>query len=128
MRLDKWLWCVRFFKTRALAAAAIKGGKIQVNQDKPKPAKNVSPSDTLHIRRGPFTYVIEVTGLPRARLGAAEAAKAYIETPASQTERERLAAELKASAQSMPVTDGRPSKRQRRQIIKFRTNWNGADT
>jgi ribosome-associated heat shock protein Hsp15 len=95
LRLDKWLWAARFFKTRGLAQEAIKGGKIEVNGDRPKPARHVQLGDMLRIRRGQFESVVRVTGLSRQR------------GPAT------------ATVASAPQYAGRPNKRDRRHIVRF---------
>jgi ribosome-associated heat shock protein Hsp15 len=120
VRIDKWLWAARFYKTRALAADAVEGGKVQLNGDRVKPAKQVKPGDALVVRNGAFTWEVEVLGLSERRGPAAEAAKLYRESEASRKTREDTAALLKAERQSSPVqAKGRPTKKQRRQIIRF---------
>ncbi|MCS3902713.1 ribosome-associated heat shock protein Hsp15 [Methylohalomonas lacus] len=119
MRLDKWLWCARFFKTRGRAASAIKGGKVKVDGQRPKPAKTIAPGAELIVRRGPYEYHIEVNALSHQRLGASAAAELYTESAASRAAREQLAAQIKAEATSQPRPPRRPTKRERRQIIHF---------
>lgn len=119
MRLDKWLWCARFFKTRALAASAIKAGKVLVDNDRPKPAKTIAPGVELTIRRGPYEYSIHVDALSQQRLGAAAAAGLYTESEASIRARQELAEQMKLEAAARPRPPRRPDKRQRRQIIRF---------
>jgi ribosome-associated heat shock protein Hsp15 len=119
LRLDKWLWAARFYKTRGLAAEAIKGGKIEVNGQKPKPSKNLRVNDELSIRRGPYEYVITVLRLSERRGPATEAATLYQESEESVERRLRLAEEIKAQTAIHPHFPGRPSKRDRRQIIRF---------
>lgn len=119
MRLDKWLWCARFFKTRSLAAGAIKSGKVKVDGHRPKPAKTIGPGDMLKIRRGPYEYHVTVDALSHQRLSATAAAELYTETEESKAEREQLALQLKAEAAAQPRPAGRPTKRQRREIIRF---------
>lgn len=119
IRLDKWLWAARFYKTRALACTAIKGGKVEINGRKGKPATHVRPGDALAIRRGPFEYRVRVERAA-GRRGPPEAAAAlYAETPDSVARREALALALKAEAAVHPRSPGRPSKRDRRRIIRF---------
>lgn len=119
VRLDKWLWAARFFKTRSMAAEAISGGKIQVNQARGKPARILREGDTLQIRKGPYTYTVLVRGLTTHRGPASQAARLYEETEDSRQQRERLAEERRALAASLVMGDGRPSKRDRRRIIRF---------
>ena len=120
-RIDKWLWAARFFKTRPLAADAVECGKVQINNVRTKPAKPVAVGDTLAIRLGPYQHVVEVLALSSKRGSAPEAQKLYRETKESRLRREALAAELKA--QPEPVFHkGRPTKRDRRSIDKFRNS------
>jgi ribosome-associated heat shock protein Hsp15 len=120
IRLDKWLWCARFYKTRNIAANALKTGKVTSNGDRAKPSKPVKPGDKLNIRKGSYHYVITVLDLAKSRKSAAGAALLYEESPQSISERESLAIQLKAEAALMPTTKGRPSKKDRRSIIKFK--------
>ena len=119
IRLDKWLWAARFFKTRALATEAIKGGKIEVNGHKPKPARSVHIHDELRIQRGPFAYDVTVVGVSGQRGPATAAARLFRESAESVSRREALAHELRDQALTRPWLPGRPSKRDRRRIIRF---------
>ncbi|MGH8607369.1 MAG: RNA-binding S4 domain-containing protein [Gammaproteobacteria bacterium] len=116
LRLDKWLWAARFFKTRALAADAIKGGKVSVNDVRAKPSKNIQPGDELRLRRGAFEYELTVLGVSAQRVSATAAAGLYLEHPQSVARRESIAEQLRAEAADNP---GRPTKRGRRQILRF---------
>lgn len=120
IRLDKWLWCARFYKTRSIAADALKTGKITINGERAKPSKSVKPGDMLNIRKGPYHYAITVLGLAKSRQSAARASLLYEESAESISERELLAAQLKAETALTPSTKGRPSKKDRRAIIKFK--------
>ena len=121
LRIDKWLWAARFFKTRSLAADAVECGKVQVNNVRVKPAKTVAVGDMLAIRLGPYQHVIEVLALSNKRGSAPDAQKLYRETEESCLRRVALAIELKA--QPEPVfLKGRPTKRDRREIEKFRNS------
>ena len=120
IRLDKWLWCARFYKTRSIAATALKTGKVTANGERAKPSKTIRPGDSLNIRKGPFHYAITVLDLAKSRKSAAGAALLYEESQQSISERESLAIQLKAEAALMPTTKGRPSKKDRRSIIKFK--------
>ncbi len=119
IRLDKWLWAARFFKTRALAKEAIEGGKVHCQGERCKPGKEPKVGDELSIRQGFDERRIKVEALSAVRRGAAEAQALYTETPDSVLKRENAAALRKAGALGM-TTDGRPSKKQRRQIEHFR--------
>jgi ribosome-associated heat shock protein Hsp15 len=121
VRLDKWLWAARFFKTRALAVEAIEGGKVKVNDDRVKRAKQIQAGDRIEIRLGPYLHVVEVRGLSERRGPASEAVKLYAETPESVAERERVAFQLKAAhVLFVPETNERPTKRDRRRLERFR--------
>jgi ribosome-associated heat shock protein Hsp15 len=121
MRLDKWLWCARFYKTRGLASDAIKGGKILVNDEKPKPSKTIQTGARLNIRRTPYQFDITIMSLAKSRKSAREAALLYVETGESIKKREELSAQLKLDAMKQPRTPGRPTKRDRRHIIRFKS-------
>ncbi len=118
-RIDKWLWAARFFKTRSLAVAALENGRVLVNGARVKPAKSVAVGDTLTIRLGPYTQVVEVLGLSGKRGPAPEAQKLYRETEESRAKRAALAQELKAQ-QQYSVLKGRPTKKDRRDIEKVK--------
>lgn len=118
-RIDKWLCAARFFKTRSLAADAVECGKVHINEARVKPAKAVVAGDMLTINIGQKQYVIEVLGLSNRRGPAAEAQKLYRETDASRQRREAIAAQLKAQPQPF-FFKGRPTKRDRREIERFR--------
>lgn len=119
VRLDKWLWAARFFKTRALSAAAVESGKVLVDGVRVKPAKEVKPAQVVRIRRGAEEMEVVVRGLSTQRRGAPEAALLYEETEASRQRREnaRITREHE-HAQRLRGT-GRPTKRDRRLIHKF---------
>ena len=119
VRIDKWLWATRFYKTRSLAAEAVDGGKVQVDGERVKPAKLLKPGDVLSIRNGPYAWDITVIALSERRGPAAEAAKLYSESDASRKAREDKIAMIKSERQSNPFPGGRPTKKQRRQIIRF---------
>lgn len=120
VRLDQWLWAARFFKTRALAAEAVEGGKVTLNGARPKRAHPVREGDQLRIRMGPFEHLLRVRGLA-ARRGPAEVARAlYEEDPDGLARREELAARLKAEAAAFSHFEGRPTKKERRAIERWR--------
>lgn len=119
VRLDKWLWCSRFYKTRALAAAAVKGNKIHVNDTPVKAAKIIRIGDDIRIRKTPCQYIIKILKLTDNRLSANLAAELYIENKDSIQAREDLKTQIKAENVSYPGTIGRPTKRNRREIIRF---------
>ena len=126
VRLDKWLWCARFFKTRALAAAAIKGNKIRVNDQPVKAAKNIHVGDKLNIKKTPYQYSITILKLTSNRLSASLAAELYEEDADSIQTREMLTQQIKAENATFPRTIGRPTKRDRRNIIRFTQKTNSS--
>ncbi|HEX4763087.1 MAG TPA: S4 domain-containing protein [Usitatibacter sp.] len=117
MRLDKWLWAARFFKTRTLAVEAINGGRVSVNADRAKPAKELKAGDEVSIRRPPFEYRIVVKGFSERRGPPAEAAALFEETDESRARRAVLAAEMKSLPQ--PRFKGRPTKKTRRDYERW---------
>ena len=119
IRLDKWLWAARFFKTRALAAEAVSGGKIEINGERPKPSRVVRPGDRLVIRRGPYEWTIIVRDVARLRGPARHAQQLYQETEASVSQRQAAMAQLKLERPPEFDFPGRPSKKDRRAIQRF---------
>lgn len=119
MRLDKWLWAARFFKTRSLAAQAVEGGKVKLNQQRVKPAKDIHPDDILTIQVGYYEWEIRVLGLSARRGPAPEAQALYEEQAESQAR--RLAQMALRSIQVEPAAQihGRPTKRDRRRLGRF---------
>ena len=121
MRLDKWLWAARFFKTRKLAAEAIQGGKVHLEGQRTKPGKNVMVGSRLEIHKNSLTWNIEVLVLPGQRRPASEAATFYLESEQSQLKRAELIAEIRANRAAQPLkTDRKPNKRDRRLIHRFK--------
>ncbi|HEY9015904.1 MAG TPA: S4 domain-containing protein, partial [Gemmatimonadales bacterium] len=119
-RLDKWLWAARFFKTRSLAAEAIEGGKVQVNGDRVKRAKTLQIGDEVRIRQGPYEHRIVVRELSSHRGPATRAAELYEETAESRAARETMALQLKSLHSAFVPERGRPTKRDRREIERFK--------
>ena len=126
VRLDKWLWAARFYKTRALAVEAIDGGKVHVNGDRVKRAKMVQAGDRLEIQLGPYEHVVLVKDVREKRGPATVAQGLYEETAESIAARERVAFQLKAAhVLFVPETNERPTKRDRRKLEDFkrREGW-----
>ena len=122
VRIDKWLWAARFFKTRALAREAIKGGKVQLNGSRVKPGKTVALDDRLNIRRGDVEYDIIVLHLGDRRVSATLAQERYQEDPASAARRVAAAEQAKLDYHTRAERPRRPDKRQRRLIVRFTKN------
>jgi ribosome-associated heat shock protein Hsp15 len=120
MRIDKWLWAARFFKTRGLAQAAVTGGKVKLNGERVKPAKDLAPGDRLSIRIGEFEWVIAVKALSDRRGPAETARKLYEEDEASRVLRIAQVADRRAQASVWGERKGRPTKRERRDIDRWR--------
>lgn len=121
-RLDKWLWAARFFKTRSLATAAVETGKVHVDGDRVKPAKEVRIGQVIHIRNRDFEIEVGVQVLSNIRKGAPEAALLYTETPASIAKHENAKATGEGEHALRDRGAGRPTKRQLRDIKKFTGN------
>ena len=120
VRLDKWLWAARFFKTRSLAAEAIAGGKVQVNGDRAKRARPVQVGDRIRVRLGPYEHDIVVRDLSARRGPATVAAELFEETPESLSARATLAVQLKSLHSAFGPDRGRPTKRDRREMERWR--------
>ena len=120
LRIDKWLWAARFFKTRALAAKACDLGRIRSHGIDAKPARDVKPGDMLQIKNEGGDFEVEVLALSEMRGPSAVAQTLYRETEASKEARAKAAAERKAMQEFMPMPERRPSKKDRRRIIQFR--------
>jgi ribosome-associated heat shock protein Hsp15 len=120
LRLDKWLWAARFFKTRSLAKAAVEGGKVQLAGQRVKVSREISAGDILHIRQGWDERVVVVKALSEQRRGAPEAQLLFEETTESIAKREEAAAARKAAGGMIDRPAQRPDKRQRRQIHRFK--------
>ncbi|MGB6476052.1 MAG: RNA-binding S4 domain-containing protein [Candidatus Sulfotelmatobacter sp.] len=120
VRIDKWLWAARFFKTRSLAARACELGRVQSNGQPAKPAREVRIGDMVRVTNDGGEFHVEVLLLSEVRGPAAVAQTLYRETEASRDLRMKVAAERKAMKQFEELPAGRPSKRDRRRIIQFR--------
>jgi ribosome-associated heat shock protein Hsp15 len=118
VRIDKWLWAARFYKTRSLAKSAIEGGKVHIDGQKSKPSRILEVGVMLTLRQGEDSKTIEVIALSEKRQGAPEAQLLYSETEQSVEQREKKSSERSAFYGSMPASM-RPNKKQRRQIHRF---------
>jgi len=118
-RVDKWLWCTRFFKTRSVAAQAVSGGKVHINGERVKPAHAVRVGDRISLMIGGVAAEFDVLGLPARRGPAPEAQTHYVERPESVERRAKVREAQRLAELSRPRPDGRPDKRDRRRLVKF---------
>lgn len=123
VRLDRWLWAARFYKTRSLAASAIDGGKVQVNATRVKRSQQIQEGDTIRIRRPPYELVVEVRALSEHRGPASEAQTLYTETAESLARREALREQLRSQPTVSFDGKGRPTKKDRRRLDEFKRGW-----
>lgn len=121
-RLDKWLWAARFFKTRNTAAAAVAGGKVQVDDARVKPSRRIQPGCRLNVRRGPMQWEVVIVALSAQRRPAKEAAELYRETEASIERRQAETMRRKHEASRRVRGIGRPTKRDRRELERLKRN------
>jgi len=120
MRLDKWLWCARFFKTRTLAADAVRNGRVLVHAARVKPSRIITTGSRVSISKTPYRFDITVTALAGTRKSAMAAAQLFSESRDSIALREQLASQLKLNAMLTPEAKGRPTKRDRRALMDFK--------
>ena len=120
VRLDRWLWSARFFKTRLMAADAVRSGRVLLNNKRTKPAKSVRIGDQVRIRKAAFRYAIQVTALSKTRVGADIAVTLYDESEQSIEARDTLRTQLKLQRSGSHPAKGRPSRRERRQLNRLR--------
>jgi ribosome-associated heat shock protein Hsp15 len=119
VRIDKWLWAARFYKTRSLAVKAVEGGKVRLNGERVKPSRELKPGDELAIRSAELEWMIEVRALGGRRGPAAQAALLYIERADSRARREQMLAVRKAYVHPASAIKGRPTKKDRRQLQRL---------
>lgn len=122
VRLDKWLWAARFFKTRALATEAVTGGRVHVGGQRVKPSRAIRLGETLRIQRDSSEYIVIVRALSERRGPAREAALLYEETAESRQQREERVEQHRLQAMTSPRSEGRPTKQDRRRIHHFIRN------
>ena len=120
VRLDKWLWAARFFKTRSLAATAIEAGKVEVNGERAKRARLLQAGDLVEIRIGPFTHEVNVLAVSERRGPATQAAALYAETAEGLKAREAMRAQVKAASPAFGYDAGKPTKKDRRALQRLR--------
>jgi ribosome-associated heat shock protein Hsp15 len=119
LRIDKWLWAARFYRTRSLAAAAVEAGQVRVAGERVKPSRAVRAGETVEVRKAGLAWTVEVTGLDDRRGSASDAAQLYREREDSRTAREDEVARRRAAAAGTPQLSGRPTKRDRRKLEDF---------
>ena len=119
IRIDKWLWAARFYKTRSLAAQAVEGGRAKLNDSRVKSSHDVKAGDTVSVRAGELVWTVDVLALSDKRGPASQAAKLYVEGEESRQKRELMLAMRRAGPQPDPDARGRPTKRDRRLIRRF---------
>lgn len=119
VRIDKWLWAARFYRTRSLAAAAVEAGQVRVGGERVKPARAVHAGERVLIRKAGLQWEVEITAIGERRGSASEAARLYRETDASRTARDAEVARRRAASLTHPTLDGRPTKRDRRKLEDF---------
>ncbi|WP_414165756.1 ribosome-associated heat shock protein Hsp15 [Superficieibacter sp. BNK-5] len=124
VRLDKWLWAARFYKTRALAREMVEGGKVHYNGQRSKPSKIVELNATLTLRQGNDERTVIVKAITEQRRPSTEATTLYAETPESVEKREKIALARKMNALTMPHPDRRPDKKERRDLMRFKHGEN----
>ena len=123
VRLDKWLWAARFFKTRSVARDAVSGGKVHLNGNRAKPGRTINIGDELRIQRGEEEFVITIVEPSTRRGPAAVARTLYEESDENRIRREKLAEERKLDRQQHATRERRPDKRQRRNIVRFKSKF-----
>ena len=119
LRIDKWLWAARFYRTRSLAAAAVEAGQVRVGGERVKPSRAIHAGETVEVRKGGLAWTVEVTGLDDRRGSASDAAQLYREREDSRAARDEEVARRRAIAASAPLLPGRPTKRDRRKLEDF---------
>jgi ribosome-associated heat shock protein Hsp15 len=119
-RIDRWLFGVRLFKSRSLATQAVTGGKVHVNGDRVKPSREVRPGDAVNFVRGTVEFECTVAAIPVRRGPAPEAAKCYVETPASEARRAEFAQRMKVATALTPRPEERPDKHDRQALRRLR--------
>lgn len=125
MRVDKWLWAARFFKTRSLASEEIQKGRVKVNDLQAKPSKEIKVGDVLIVRQGAYFKTVKVLAMSPTRGSASVAQLMYEETHESMEQRARQALEFKNNREpALSIEHGRPTKRHRREIDNAQHNWN----
>ncbi len=119
LRIDRWLWFTRFYKTRGLASAAVHGGHVKINGERAKPGSKVQEGDVIEIVRGQLPFRLVAGQLPTRRGPASEAELCYVEDSATQQKRQAIIDAIRQDRQQMPRTRGRPDKRTQRKLRQY---------
>jgi ribosome-associated heat shock protein Hsp15 len=119
LRIDRWLWFTRFYKTRGLASAAVTGGHVRVNGERAKPGSKIREGDVIELVRGQLPFRLEAGPMPQRRGPASEAKRCYVEDDATQQKRQAIIDSIRRDRQQMPRTRGRPDKHTQRKIRRF---------
>jgi ribosome-associated heat shock protein Hsp15 len=123
VRIDRWLWAARMYKTRSQAATAMEGGKVRLNDARPKTGAPIRVGDVVRVRHGPIERTLVVTGLAERRGRASEAAALFEETAESLSRRREREAQLKLMPETSFRGKGRPTKRERRELDRLKDPW-----
>lgn len=127
LRIDRWLWFTRFYKTRGLAAAAVTGGHVRINGERAKPGSKVSAGDRIELLRDQLPYVMTAATLPQRRGPAIEARRCYIDDDETAAVRQKIREEIRRDRNRMPRTDGRPDKHTRRRLRAYNRDPGSTD-
>ena len=127
LRIDRWLWFTRFYKTRGLASDAVSGGHVKVNGERAKPGSKIKQGDIIELVRGQLPFRLEAGPLPVRRGPASEVALCYVEDAATQQERQTILDGIRQDRQQMPRTTGRPDKHTRRKLRDYGRHQGGTD-
>ncbi len=119
LRIDRWLWFTRFYKTRGLASAAVSGGHVRINGERARPGSKIRQGDVIELVRGQLPFRLEAGPLPERRGPASEAKRCYIEDDATQQKRQAIIDGIRQDRQQMPRTRGRPDKHTRRKLRQY---------
>ena len=128
MRIDRWLWFTRFYKTRGLASVAVSGGHVKINGERARPGSKIRQGDVIELVRGQLPFRLEAGPLPERRGPASEAKRCYIEDDATLRERQEIVDDIRQDRQQMPRTRGRPDKHTRRKLRQYGRRADDSDT
>lgn len=127
LRIDRWLWFTRFYKTRGLASAAVTGGHVRINGERAKPGSKVSEGDRIELLRDQLPFAMTAAALPCRRGPASEARQSYIDDEETAARRKSISEEIRRDRRQMPRTDGRPDKHTRRRLREYNRDPGSTD-